>query len=259
MRSVRIAFFVLLLLAGAGCKSAEPAFVQVAPADELWERAQEQLTGTSVLGLFDWIDYEGAIETLQSISDNYPYSDFAIRADLAIADAYFENDQYEEALTYYRDFPELHPNHPRVDYAIWRAALCHQRRVLEPRRDQSNTRDALNYLDQLLLSHPRSEHGIEAEAMWRELQTTLAESERAIADFYYSREEYEAAAERYRALLDDYPGLGLDPPVLFRLGECYAALRRTDEADRIFRTLVTHYAETKYAYQARKRLVSDLP
>ena len=58
-----------------------------------------------------------------------------------------------------------------------------------------------------------------------------------IADFYFERGEYEAASERYRALLNEYPGLGFDPRVLFKLGECYAELQRADEADRIFRTL----------------------
>lgn len=258
MRIVRLAA-AALFLSCAACQTDEPAFIEVPPAEALWDRAQRELEGVSVLGLFDWIDYEKAIETLQAINDNYPYSDYAIRAELAIADAYFENEKFEEALTYYRDFPELHPGHPRVDYALWRAALCHESQVLDPGRDQSATRDALVFLDRLLLEHPRSEYGVEAEELWRELQTTLAQSVQDIADFYYSREEYEAAAERYRALLNDFPGLGLDAPVLYRLGECYAELRRLDEADRIFRTLIAHYAESEYAFLARKRLATDLP
>ena len=146
-----------------------------------------------------------------------------------------------------------------MPYTLWRSALCHQRQVLDPGRDQSATRNAIEFLDRLLLEHPRSEYGVEAETMWRELKTTLAESVQAIADFYYSREEYEAAAERYRALLDEYPGLGLDAAVLYRLGECYAALQRRDEADRIFRTLVAHYGDSEYAYLARRELATDMP
>ena len=36
-----------------------------------------------------------------------------------------------------------------------------------------------------------------------------------IADFYSGRGDYEAAAGRYRSLLNEYPGLGLDAETLY--------------------------------------------
>jgi outer membrane protein assembly factor BamD len=259
LRNVRIAAVAMALLVSASCQTDDALFEDVPPADELWSEAQSELEGFSVLGLYRYVDYDVAIEKLQSIVDNYPSSEYAVRAELAIADAYFASDKYEEALSYYRDFSDLHPQHPQVPYTIWRAALCHQRRVLDPGRDQGATRDALVFLDRLLLQHPHSAYSEEAEEMWRDLQTTLAESVEGIADFYFDRGEYEAAAERYRALLNEYPGLGLDARVLFKLGESYGELRRTDEADRIYRTLTAHYADTEYAVRARARLATNLP
>lgn len=259
MRWSNIALAAFALCAVAACKSEEPLFAEVPPAEELWADGLRTLQGRSILGVYQWVDYDEAIEIFQSIVDNYPYSDYAVRAELKIADAYFENEKYEEALSYYRDFSDLHPQHEKVPYTIWRAALCHQRRVLAPNRDQAATRDALKFLDRLLLQHPHSEYTERAEAMWRDLQTRLAESVEGVADFYFQRAEYEAASERYRALLNEYPGLGLDARVLFKLGRSYAELRRTDEADRIFRTLVAHYGDTEYAWRARKRLARNLP
>jgi len=256
LRRVVPAAALFLLLS---CASDEALFEDVPPADELWSEAQSQLEGTSILGVYRYVDYDEAIDTLQSIVDNYPSSEYAVRAELAIADAYFANEKYEEALSYYRDFSDLHPGHPQVAYTIWRAALCHQRRVLEPGRDQAFTRDALVFLDRLLLQHPGSVHAEEAEVMWRELQTTLAENVEGIADFYFDSGEYESASERYRALLNEYPGLGLDARVLYKLGRCYAELRRVDEADRIYRTIVAHYADTEYATRARSHLAVNLP
>ena len=255
----RLAVVALLLLALAGCQTDDGIFEEVPPAEELWERGEDELAGISVLGLYDYVDYQVAIDTFQSIVDNYPSSSYAVQAELKIADAYFADAKYEEALSYYRDFADLHPDHPEVPYTIWRSALCHERRSLEPSRDQNATRDALVFLDRLLLEHPFSEYAVEAEGLWRELQTTLAENVEVIADFYFERGEYEASAERYRALLNEYPGLGLDPRVLYKLGSCYAELQRVDEADRIFRTVVTHYAGTEYAFLARERLATNLP
>ncbi len=259
MRTVRIAVAATALGLCLSCQSDDALFEEVPPAEELWAEAHEKLEGLSILGVYTYVDYEEAIETFQAIVDNYPYSDYAIRSELQIADAYFESNKFEEALSYYRDFADLHPQHEKVPYTLWRAALCHERRVLEAQRDQSATRDAIVFLDRLLLQHPHSEYTERAEKLWRELQTTLAENVEGIADFYFERGEYEAASERYRALLNEYPGLGLDARVLYRLGECYAALQRQDEADRIFRTLVAQYANSEFAHRARQQLATNLP
>ena len=45
---------------------------------------------------------------------------------------------------------------------------------------------------------------------------------------------------------------GLDPRVLFKLADCYEALDRLDEADRIYRTIVVHYPESPYAFRAQR-------
>ena len=241
------------------CETTAPLFEDVPPAEELWADGVEALEGTRILGLYTWVSYSNAIEIFQSILDNYPYSEYAVEAELKIADAYFADEKYEEALSYYRDFSDLHPQHAQVPYTIYQAALCHQRQVLESDRDQGATRDALVFLDRLLLRHPHSAFAEEAEELWRDLQTRLAESVEGIADFYFERGEYEAASERYRALLNEYPGLGLDARVLFKLGEAYQALQRVDEADRIFRTLLAHYAESEFAFKARTKLATNLP
>jgi outer membrane protein assembly factor BamD len=255
---LRIAVALFALCAFASCKTDEKLFEEVAPAEQLWSEGSELLKGHSILGVYTYVNYEDAIAKFQAIVDNYPNSDYAIRSELAIADAYFSNEKYEEALSYYRDFADLHPQHEKVPYTLWQAALCHERRALAPGRDQAATRDAIVFLDRLLLKHPHSSYAQQAEELWRELQTRLATNVEGIADFYYDRGEYEAASERYRALLNEYPGLGFDPRVLFKLGQCYAQLQRTDEADRIFRTLVAHYSDSEFAARARRHLAINL-
>ncbi len=250
---------VLTLVAAAGgCQSSpEPEFAEIAPAEELWAEGLEVLKGRSILGVYTWVDYDAAIETFQAIIDNYPYSNFAVESELQIAEAYYAGGKYEEALTYYRDFGELHPQHEKVAYTIYRSALCYNEQVVTPSRDQSATRNAIGFLDRLLVAYPNSEYAKEAEALWRELHVRLANNVEGIADFYRARDEYEAAAERYRSLLNDYPGFGLDARVLFKLGLCYEALNRLDEADRIYRTIVAHYEESEYAFEAGRKIAAN--
>lgn len=253
-RSILLAALALAIT--TACSSAPPAFDDVAPAEELYEEALDILKGRSWL-IFRTTDYVRAIEKLQSIIDNYPYSDVAVLAELKIADAYFDDRRYDEALSYYRDFADLHPQHEKVPYTIFRSALCRERQMHAANRDQTATRDALLHLDRLLAKYPHSPEAREAEIMWRDLRTHLAENVAEIAEFYLKREEYESAAERYRSLLNEYPGLGLDAQALYNLGVCYLEMRRIEESERIFQSIVQNYRDTKYAAAAAKRIEEE--
>ncbi|MBW2541891.1 MAG: outer membrane protein assembly factor BamD [Deltaproteobacteria bacterium] len=246
----------IALVVAAACSAPPPAFENVAPAEELYEEALDILKGRSWL-VFRTVDYVAAIGKLQSIIDNYPYSDIAVLAELKIADAYFDDRRYDEALSYYRDFADLHPQHEKVPYTILRSAQCRERQMHAANRDQTATRDALLHLDRLLAKYPHSPEAREAEILWRDLRTHLAENITEIAEFYLQREEYESAAERYRSLLNEYPGLGLDAEALYNLGVCYAAMSRTEEADRIFQSIVQNYRDSEYAAAAAKRIEEE--
>jgi outer membrane protein assembly factor BamD len=243
-----------LTLACAACSKPAPSFEEVEPADVLYQKGLDTLAGGSWLGLVPSVDTEEAVDTFQSIIDNYPYSEYAVLAELRIADAYFDDAKYEEALAYYRDFADLHPQHEMVPYTIYRAALCHERRMRSSDRDQTPTRDALLFLDRLLSQYPYSEYAPEAEALWRSLRTRLAEHIREVADFYMARDEWESAAERYRTLLNEYPGLGLDAEALYRLGLCYLRMNRESEAEGIFQAVVQNYQDSDVARDAEDRI-----
>jgi outer membrane protein assembly factor BamD len=250
-RSILLAAIALVIT--MACSSPPPAFEDVAPAEELYEEALDILKGRSWL-FFRTTDYVRAIEKLQSIIDNYPYSDVAVLAELKIADAYFADRRYDEALSYYRDFADLHPQHEKVPYTILHSALCRERQMHAANRDQTATREALLHLDRLLAKYPHSPEAREAEIMWRDLRTHLAENVSEIAEFYMDREEYESAAERYRSLLNEYPGLGLDAEALYNLGICYLEMRRVEEAERIFQSIVQNYRDSEYASAAAERI-----
>jgi outer membrane protein assembly factor BamD len=247
---------VLALITIVGCKKDAPTFEEVRPADELWSMGQRSLEKRSFLWVLSRVDYDSAIETFQTIIDNYPYSEYAVLAELEIADAYFEQAKFEEALSYYRDFSDLHPQNEKVPYSIYQSALCHQRRIKSPNRDQTATRDSLLYLDRLISKYPHSEYTAEAEVLWREMRLQLASQIMGIADFYRKRDEFEAAATRYRSLLNEYPGLGLDADALFQLGVCYTEMDRGEEAERIFQAIVQNYYDSDVARDAERMIAS---
>jgi len=85
------------------------------------------------------------------------------------------------------------------------------------------------------------------------LRTRLALNMLHIADFYRERTHWQSAAERYRRVLDEYPGLGLDARALYRLGVCLENMKREDEALRLYHVVVENYADSPSARRARDR------
>jgi outer membrane protein assembly factor BamD len=239
-----------IALSFPACSKPPTLLEEVPSAEELYREGLSILEGKRRFFVFRTVDYQKAIDTFQQIVDNYPYSDYAVRAELRIADSYFEQEKYEEALSYYRDFVDLHPQHEDVPYTIYRAALCYYRQSRSANRDQSATRKSIEYLDELLRRYPHAPQIREAEILWQELRTRLGEHVLQIGDFYLARSEYESAASRYQSVLDEFPGLGLDAQALYKLGVCYSAMNRDDDAKRIFEVILRNYEGTDVAEAA---------
>ena len=235
----------------------EPELAELPEADVLYQEGVALLEDRkTILWAFDVTPYQDAIDKFQEVVDNYPYSEYAVAAELKIADSYFEQERWDEALSYYRDFAELHPEHEKVPYTIYRTALCHERKSASPERDQTATREAVAALDQLMSRYPNAPEAREAEVLWKELRTKLGEHVLGIGDFYWKREEFQSAAGRYRQVLDEYPGLGLDAQALYKLGLCYTHMSRDDEARRIFEVILENYEDSEVARAAQDQIPS---
>jgi outer membrane protein assembly factor BamD len=249
MGSIVVALSVLV-----SCAEKIPTFEEIKPADELYVEGLEILEGRRILWMFTFVNYDLAIDTFQSIVDNYPYSDYEQKALLKIADAYFKDHRYEEALSYYQDFTDLHPGHEKVPLAMLRIAECHLNQIESIDRDQTNTNHATEALSTLMRAHPYATETRRGEELMVELRTRLALNMLHIADFYRVRTQWQSAAVRYRRVLDEFPGLGLDSRALFRLGLCLENMRREDEALRLYHVVVENYSESAAAGRARSRI-----
>lgn len=252
------AALALVVTLGWGCgKDKPPLVADVPPAEELYEKGLETLKGKRVYYLFPTVDYDLAIETFQTIIDNYPYHELAVQAELRIADAYFDDERYDDALSYYRSFSDLHPHHEAVPYTVLRSALCHYEQIHTIDRDQTATREAQVYLEILIRKHPYAPETQEGETLLRDLRTRLSRNMMQMGDFYLKRDEFQAAAERYRTVLNVFPGLGLDAEGLYKLGVCYENMMRRDEARRLFHVVVANYPNSDTARMASERIAAS--
>ena len=136
--------------------------------------------------------------------------------------------RWDEALSYYRDFAELHPDHEKVPYTLPHRALPREA-DRHADRDQTATREALAALDQLIARYPTAPETREAEKLWKELRRSSPSTRSRWATSTGAR-GVPVRRGSLPLVLDEYPGLGLDAEALYKLGLCYTQMNRDDEA-----------------------------
>jgi len=173
-------------------------------------------------------NYRDAIETFEKVRDRYPYSEQALLAQLKLADAYYYQKKYDEAIQAYKDFEKLHPTNKAVPYCVYRRGLCYYRQRSTIDRDQTYTTKALEEFRILKQKYPQTEYIANAERYMSRCRLDLAEHEFYIAEFYYRTKHYKAALDRYQALTQEFPEFPKKTEVKGRIDECQKILARPD-------------------------------
>jgi outer membrane protein assembly factor BamD len=167
-----------------------------APPEELYRLAQAALEDR---------DYEDARKLLDQIRDQYPFSRYAVDAELLGADIAFREKKYEEAAAAYRSFEELHPTHEKAPYALYRRGLSYEATTYPADRDQTATRNAVEAFQKLLYANPDSPYAVDARKRLAELRGRLAEHELYVAKYYLRKKQFDAALQRLQELVREYP------------------------------------------------------
>lgn len=152
--------------------------------------------------------YEAAVQSFQALIDRFPYSKYAILAELKIADAYYFDSRYIEAFDAYKRFEELHPKNEAVPYVIYQQGMCQYQQMNPQDRDQTNTALVIQTFARLQQTYPESKYAGMAVARLGEAQTRLAAHEFEIAKFYLKKKAYKAALGRFHSLIKNYPNTG---------------------------------------------------
>jgi outer membrane protein assembly factor BamD len=175
---------------------------------------------------FERANYEEATEAFQKLKDRYPYSKYAIMAELKMADALYEKDEFEEAYTAYDDFEKLHPKNESIPYVIYQKGMCNFRQVTAIDRDQSFTLKAKEEFDRLVKRFPSSEYANRARKNMRQCFIYLAEYELYVGHFYYKMGKYRTAMNRFKYLIQNYPDMGQYHEALEYISRCKEKLKK---------------------------------
>ena len=179
---------------------------------------------------FERGNYDEATETFQKLKDRYPYSQYAIMAELKMADGLYEQEEFEQAYVAYDDFEKLHPKNESIPYVIYQKGMSNFRQVTTIDRDQSFTLKAKEEFERLVKRYPRSEYANRARKNIRECLIYLAEYELYVGHYYYKMGKYRTAMNRYTYLIQTYPDMGQYHEALEYIRKCKEKLREEERS-----------------------------
>lgn len=245
---LNIACFIVVMLF-LSCSTDKSAMKDDAPfaAEESLQKANELIQDGY---------YEDARELLETIKAKDATRKYALLAMLRIADSYFDDGSYEEAVVEYESFLDSHPYHKYSPYAQYKLALCYYSRIQSVDISYSWARKALSEFEKLQKRYPRNPYMAIIDSRIQSCRSMLAEYEFYVGNFYFKKDSYNAAIIRFKGLIEDYPGSSPESDALYYLGVSYEKLGQRDQAVNTLTALIEKFPTIEMSTKARKLMRS---
>lgn len=231
MKQVVAALLVSMVVL-SGCSSSPDDTIQRSTLEVMYDRAQEYL---------DVGRYADAAQILQQINTSYPFGPYTQQVQLDLIFALYKISDQDRALSIIDRFLQLNPNHADLDYVRYMRALVYQQAEFSlfqdlfniDRADRSTyyAERAFEEFGELIRRYPNSQYAPDARARMIGLSSRLARHDISVAEYYFRREAYVAAANRARGILEAHPQAPEQRRALEIMVQSYNRLGMTELAD----------------------------
>ncbi len=213
---------------------------------QIFERGERQIASGNP---------DDAAFTFGEIERLYPYSEFAERALIMQAYAYHRDEDYPNSRAAAQRYLDFYPREEDAAYAAYLLALSYYDQIDDVGRDQGLTFQALQALRRVIEQYPGTTYADAAVSKFDLAFNHLAAKEMEIGRYYLKRENYIAAANRFRTVVEDFQTTTHTPEALHRLVESYLSLGLTEEAQTAGAILGFNYQSTEW-YEASFALLT---
>ena len=200
--------------------------------------------------------YDTAIAYFEEVERQHPYSAWARRSMLMKAFAYYQGNDYEEAVSAIDQFIALHPGNKDAAYAYYLKSMCFYERIRDVGRDQDYTNNAVQTLNDVIRRYPDTEYARDARLKLDLTFDHLAGKEMYVGRFYLKQNKHISAINRFKTVVEKYQTTSHVPEALHRLVEAYLELGIVDEARAAAAVLGYNYPGSRW-YQESYRLFEN--
>ena len=169
-------------------------------------------------------------------------------------EAFFEKEEFAEAIVEYNHFLDLHRNHMLASYAAFRIGESQMNRAKGIERDPEPIQKAIDSFERLRRDYPGSRYDAQAVDKLQECHDLLAQMHLFVGQFYYRRGSFLAAAHRFEQIMKIYPDKSVAPDALYFLAMSYHDLGADDWASDKLTLLAEKYPNSAHSSEGKRLL-----
>jgi outer membrane protein assembly factor BamD len=235
-----------LPLMGCSLFNKDDDYVAENPADSLYNEGLYLLNTKQ--------DYKAAAKKFDEVDRENPYSEWARKALLMSAYAYYQAEMYDDCINSGKRYVTLHPGSPDAAYAQYLIGSSYYDQILDVSRDQARAEKAIDALQQVVRKYPSSEYAISAQKKIAMARDQMAGKEMDVGRFYLNKRDFIGAINRFKVVVTQFQTTRHVEEALMRLSECYVALGILDEAQTAAAVLGHNFPDSAW-YKDAYRLV----
>lgn len=243
-RLARLATVGLLALVLAGCTLFGPAKIKeepIIPAETLYQQALNDMDGQR---------YVTAVNLLEKLERQHPYSEYNEKAKLMSVYANYRIGRFDEAILAADRYLALFPNSSEVPYILYLKGNSYYGQIRDITRDQQISQDAIDTYRLLISNYPQSEHAKDAREKLVVAVDQLAGKEMSVGRYYLGNGQHAAAINRFRVVAEQFETSTHIEEALYRLTEANLALGLVSEAQTAAAVLGHNYPSSEWYQRA---------
>ena len=186
------------------------------------------------------------IEQFKQLRDMASTDQEQMQAELALAYAYYKDQQFETSIEQLETFIRKYPAYPHLDYVLYLRALATKAQgkleFTQAVRDISakapypeRLRLAYTYFVDLISRYPKSEYSAQALNFMKNIRTNLAAYELFVARYDMVKGQYKEAIRRTEYIIEFYKGTPVVNDAYELQARAYRELGQIKEAEKVER------------------------
>ena len=191
---------------------------------------------------------------LGKFTAKYPYSQYTTPAELLRIKAAYNNEEFILSETLSKRFLEAHPDYPELDYVQYTLAMSYFHQSESAYHEQVFSKKARDAFIALNKRSPNNKYKAEADKYLNIVINRMAKHEMVIGKFYYEREFFVGATNRFIVVKNEYMDSDVAAESLYWLASSYLELKQEAYAKEVIQTLAQQFSGNTWQKKAENLL-----